>query len=226
MDIMQPQINSPVKGRAYAKKLKKRAAKIVATLKRLHPKAKMALHYKNNWELLAAVILSAKCTDKKVNEVTQALFKKYHSLDSYVRASQKEFEKDIRPTGFYRNKTKNILAAAKLIKNKYGGKIPKTMWEILTIPGVARKTANVVLGNAHGVYEGIAVDTHVMRLAKRFGLTEHSNPVKIERDLMAILPKKDWFRFTYLMIEYGRKYCKAKPHNHKKCPLRKFDIDK
>jgi len=185
----------------------------------------MMLRYGNNWELLVAVMLSAQCTDKKVNEVTAKLFKKYRSLDDYVRARQKDFEQDIYSTGFYRNKAKNILKAAKLVKNKFGCKLPKTMKEMLTLPGVARKTANVVLGNAYGVIEGIAVDTHVRRLAKRFGLTKHNDPVKIERDLMELIPKKDWFKTTYLFIEYGRKYCTAKPHNHAACPLQKLGLD-
>lgn len=199
-----------------------KAVRIVAALKKLFPRAKIALRFSNHWELLVAVELSAQCTDKKVNEVTGRLFKKYRTLDDYMRAKPKEFEKDIYSTGFYRNKTKNILAAAKMVQEKFGGKIPKTMEEILTIPGVARKTANVVLGNAYGVVEGIAVDTHVRRLSKLLGLTAHTDPVKIERDLMAILPKKEWFSFTYCLIEYGRKYCAARPHNHKNCPLAKL----
>ncbi|MDO8600680.1 MAG: endonuclease III [bacterium] len=201
---------------------KKKAEWIVAALKKLFPRAKIALKFSNHWELLVAVILSAQCTDKKVNEVTASLFKKYKTLDDYVKAKPKEFERDIYSTGFYRAKTKNILAAAKMVQEKFGGKIPKTMEEILAIPGVARKTANVVLGNAYGIVEGIAVDTHVRRLSKLLGLTDHTDPVKIERDLMAILPKKEWFSFTYRLIEYGRKYCTARPHNHKNCPLAKL----
>lgn len=202
---------------------KKRAAKIVKALKKFLPNAKIALRYSNNWELLVAVVLSAQCTDKKVNEVTAELFKKYRSLNDYVNADAVEFEMDIRPTGFYRNKTKNILAAANIVKEKFGGKVPRSMAEILTIPGVARKTANVVLGNAYGVVEGIAVDTHVKRLSKLLGLTKHSDPVKIEKDLMAILPKKEWFDFTYRLIDYGRKYCPARPHKHELCPLFKIE---
>lgn len=201
---------------------KKRAAKIVTGLKKLFPKAEIALKFGNNWELLVAVELSAQCTDKKVNEVTEKLFKKYRTLDDYVRANPKEFERDIHSAGFYRNKTKNILAAAKMVKGKFGGKLPKTMEEMLEIPGVARKTANVVLGNAYGVVEGIAVDTHVKRLARALGLTDHADPVKIERDLMALIPKKAWFSFTYRLINYGRTYCVARPHDHKSCPLTKF----
>lgn len=203
-------------------RLERRAAKITAALKKLLPNAKIALNYSNNWELLVAVILSAQCTDKKVNEVTAKLFKKYRKLDDYVNADRKEFEKDVKSTGFYRAKAKNILRSAKIVKEKFGGKIPRTMEEILTLPGVARKTANVVLGNAYGVVEGIAVDTHVRRLSKLLGLTEHDDPVKIEKDLMQILPKKEWFDFTYRMIEYGRKYCPAKPHDHSQCPLGKI----
>ena len=207
---------------AELQKRKRKAAKIITALKKLFSKAKIALNYGNNWELLVAVQLSAQCTDKKVNEVTPALFKKYKKLDDYVNADPHEFEEDIHSTGFYRNKTKNILAAAKTVKEKFRGKIPKTMAEMVTIPGIGRKSANVILGNAHGVVEGIAVDTHVRRLAKKLGLTHHNDPVKIERDLMAVIPKKDWFRFTYMLIDYGRKYCPARPH--KACPLARMMI--
>ncbi|MCL4392084.1 endonuclease III [Patescibacteria group bacterium] len=191
-------------------------------MKKLFPKASIALTYRTNWELLVAVELSAQCTDKKVNEVTKELFKKYWKLDDYVHAKQSEFEQDIRATGFYRNKARNILAAAKIVKEKFHGKIPRTMEEILTIPGVARKTANVVLGNAYGVVEGIAVDTHVRRLALKLGLTDHDDPVKIERDLMEIFPKKDWFKLTYWLIEYGRHVCPARPHDCINHPLTKI----
>jgi len=159
---------------------KKRAAQVTAKLKELFPNARIVLKYKNNWELLVAVILSAQCTDKKVNEVTQKLFKKYKTLGDYVQADRKEFEQDIKPTGFFRNKAKNILASAKMIKEKFEGKVPKTMVELLQLPGVARKTANVVLGNAYGVVEGIAVDTHVKRLSLKFHLSNHTDPNKIE----------------------------------------------
>lgn len=202
---------------------RKRAQDIYRALSKLFPKAGMVLKYSNNWELLVAVILSAQCTDKKVNEVTARLFKKYPKLEDYVRVNQKSFEKDIFSTGFYRNKTKNILAAAKMVQKRFGGKIPCTMSEMLTIPGVARKTANVVLGNAYGVVEGIAVDTHVKRLANRLGLSKHHDPRKIEQDLMALFPKSQWFKLTYLLIEYGRKYCIAKKHAHSACPLKKYD---
>ena len=194
---------------------KTRASRIVKKLKELFPKAKIVLKYSNNWELLVSVILSAQCTDKKVNEVTEKLFKKYPTLAAYIKAKPREFEQDIHACGFFRAKTKNILAAAKMIQGKFGGKIPQTMKEMLTIPGVARKTANVVLGNAYGVVEGIAVDTHVIRLSQKLGLTNHKDPVKIEQDLMELLQKKDWFFFTYGMIEYGRQICPARKHDCK-----------
>lgn len=204
------------------KERKTRALKILKALKKLFPEPKIALNFKNNWELLTAVILSAQCTDKKVNEVTEKLFKKYRKLDDYLKADPREFEEDIKSTGFYKNKAKNILGAAKMIKNKFGGRLPKTMAEMLTVPGVGRKTANVVLGNAYGVVEGIAVDTHVRRLSRAFGLTNETDPDKIERDLMKLIPPKDWFYFTYGLIDYGRKYCPARPHNHEICPLKNY----
>lgn len=200
---------------------KKNVRKIIKELTKLFPHAGMMLDYKNNWELLVAVMLSAQCTDKKVNEVTKKLFKKYKTLEDYRGAQQADFEKDIYQTGFFRTKTKHILASAKLIQTTFHGRVPRTMPEMLLLPGVARKTANVVLGNAYGVVEGIAVDTHVKRITKLLHLTHHENPEKIEKDLMRIVPKKDWFRFTYLIIEYGRKYCLARRHNHAQCPLSK-----
>jgi len=208
---------------AEIKEQETKVEKIIKALRKLFPNPKIALRYSNNRELFVAVVLSAQCTDKKVNEVTEKLFKQYRKLEDYIKAKQKDFEKDIRPTGFYRNKAKNILAAAKELKERFGGKMPKTMAEMLTLPGIGRKSANVILGNAYGVVEGIAVDTHVRRLSKKLGLTKHDDPVKIERDLMEIIPKKDWFKFTYLLIDYGRKYCVARPHKHENCPLSKVN---
>src|SRR3990167_4555154 len=207
---------------AEIKEQETKVEKIIKALRKLFPNPKIALRYSNNWELFVAVVLSAQCTDKKVNEVTEKLFKQYRKLEDYIKAKQKDFEKDIRPTGFYRNKAKNILAAAKELKERFGGKMPKTMAEMLTLPGIGRKSANVILGNAYGVVEGIAVDTHVRRLSKKLGLTEETNPDKIEKDLMAILPKKEWFDFTYRLIDYGRKYCSAKRHAHQECPLYRY----
>jgi endonuclease-3 len=202
-------------------RLQKRWQKISRVLKKLFPDARIALTFSNNWELLVAVQLSAQCTDKKVNQVTPALFKKYRRLDDYIKANPREFEKDIHACGFYRAKTRNILAAAKVVKTKFHGKLPKTMEEMITIPGVGRKSANVILGNAYGVVEGIAVDTHVKRLAHVLGLSKEKTPEKIEKDLMAIVPKKDWFTATYLIIDYGRAYCVARSHKHDLCPLTK-----
>lgn len=196
--------------------------RIISELKRLFPKAKIMLRFSSPWELLVAVILSAQCTDKMVNKVTKKLFTKYTTLDDYVNASPKEFERDIFSTGFYRAKTKHILATAQIIKNTYKGVLPQTMKEMIQLPGVGRKTANVVLGNAFGVVEGIAVDTHVIRIARVLGLTKNRDPEKIERDLMKIVPRKEWLHFTYLLIEYGRKYCIAKKHDHVNCPLTIF----
>jgi len=204
------------------KERKERITKLLRELKKLYPKAKIVLNYSNNWELLVAVILSAQCTDKMVNKVTEKLFKKYKTLNDYVKVRPDEFEKDIKSSGFYKNKAKNILAAAKIVKEKFGGELPKTMEEMLTIPGVARKTANVVLGNAYGVVEGIAVDTHVRRFAIKFDLSDYADPVRIERDLMELLPKKDWFDFTYRVIEYGRNMAPAHKRDHKGDPLVKI----
>ncbi len=205
-------------------RLKKRAAKVFAVLEKLFPNPKIALKYGNNWELLVAVQLSAQCTDKKVNEVTPALFKKYPKFKDYAEANPREFEKDIHQCGFFRAKTRNILGAAKAVQERFGGKLPRTMEEMLTIPGIGRKSANVILGNAYGVVEGIAVDTHVKRLSRVLGLSQEKTPEKIEKDLMRIIPKKDWFKATYLLIDYGRKYCFARPHKHELCPLSKAGL--
>lgn len=195
--------------------------KVMRVLTGLFPDPKCALAYHTPFELLVAVILSAQCTDKKVNEVTQKLFKKYRTLDDYVQADPRIFERDIYSTGFYKNKTKNILAATRAVKKNFAGKVPKTIGEMVTIPGVGRKTANVVLGELYGHAEGIAVDTHVIRLSRLLGLTKHRDAVKIERDLLKIVPKKDWVRFSHLLILYGRAYCPAHC-KHVGCPLAKF----
>lgn len=205
------------------KERKLRVQKISKKLKELFPQAKIALRYSNEWELLVAVILSAQCTDKKVNEVTEKLFKKYIKIDDYLRVKQSEFEKDIFSTGFYKNKARNILSTAKIVKEKFGGKIPDTMENLLQLPGVARKTANIVLSNAFGKIEGIAVDTHVSRFAIKLGLTEErKNTNKIEKDLMELFPKKDWNKITYGLIEYGREICPRRKHDCKNHPLSKI----
>ncbi len=200
---------------------KRRALKVIKHLQKKFPKAKIALKYTNPVQLLVAVILSAQCTDKKVNEVTAGLFKKYKTAKDFADLSQSRLEKIIHSCGFYRNKARNILAACKIIQSKFGGQVPQTMPEILTLPGVARKTANVVLGNAYGVMEGIAVDTHMIRLNGKLGFTDETDPKKIERDLMKTIPRKDWFNYTYLIIEYGRQVC---PARHKKCDCEIYKI--
>lgn len=188
---------------------KQRADKILRLLKSRYPGAKIVLNYSSSWELLVAVILSAQCTDKMVNKVTEKLFKKYHGIGDYANADLIELSRDIRSTGFFNNKAKNIIAAAKKIMVEWGGEVPETMGELVTIPGVARKTANVVQGNAFGIIEGIAVDTHVFRLSRRLGFSNEKTPEKVEKDLMLIFPKGEWFNLTYLLIEHGRAVCKA-----------------
>lgn len=201
---------------------KKKAAEIVSGLKKLYPEAKTVLRHSNPWELYIAVVLSAQTTDKKVNEVTDRLFKKYKSLDDYVHADPAEFEQEIKSVNFYRNKAKNILRAAKIVKEQFDGEIPRTMEALRTLPGAGRKTANVILAQAYGLAEGIAVDTHVQRLARRWGLTNQTDPEKIEQDLMAILPKKEWPYFNFRVVDYGRDHCSARLHPHEACPLARF----
>jgi endonuclease-3 len=196
-----------------------RVKKMIKVLKRIFPESKIALNYSNDWEMLVAVVLSAQCTDKRVNQVTQTLFKKYKTLNDYVRADLAEFEQDIKPTGFYRNKAKNILAAAKRVQEDFGGELPRTMDDMLTIPGVARKTANILLYQAYGVNEGIAVDTHIRRFAIRFDLTDHTDPKRIERDLMEIVPRRDWFEGTHRLVTYGQEICPARKHDCSQHPL-------
>lgn len=192
---------------------------MIRELKRLFPEAKTALNYATPLQLLFAVILSAQCTDKLVNKVTANLFQKYKTLDDYVNANPVEFEKDISSVNFYRNKAKNILASAKILKEKYNGRVPDKMKDLLSLPGVARKTANVIMASVYNNAEGVVVDTHVKRISKVHGLTEYEDPVKVEKDLMEILPKEEWRDFSFRVIDYGRAYCTAKPHDHAHCPL-------
>jgi len=196
----------------------KKAARIIRELKKLFPQTKPTLVYNDPWQLLIAVILSARNTDKKVNEVTKTLFKKYKTIQEYKNANLKELEKDLQSLGLFRQKAKFIKETATIINDKYKGQIPKTMNELMELPGVGRKTANVILGRLYGIVSGIAVDTHVMRLSRLFGLTNNKDPDKIEQDLMKILPKKEWFDFTNRMIAYGRKYCPSQCR-HTSCPL-------
>ena len=189
---------------------KQRTQKIVARLKKEYPDARCSLNFSNPLELLVGTILSAQCTDERVNIVTADLFRKYRTAQDYTKVPQSELEQDIRSTGFYRNKAKAIQGAAKIISEQYDGRVPDNMEELLALPGVARKTANVVLGNAFGISSGVVVDTHVGRLSQRLGLTTHEQPEKIERDLMELVPKKDWVDFSHLLIYHGRKVCKAR----------------
>lgn len=192
---------------------------IIAELRRLYPGAKCSLNFTNPLELLVATQLSAQCTDERVNLVTVALFKKYRSVEDYATASQEELEQDIKSTGFYRNKAKNLRGAAQRLLTHYGGEVPRTMEDLLTLPGVARKTANVVLGNAYGIVVGFVVDTHIGRLARRFGWTASEDPIKVEQDLMRIIPQLDWLDLSHMLIYHGRAICTARKPACAACTL-------
>lgn len=200
-------------------KLRARTSTVIRRLTKAYPDAQVALHHANPLQLLVATILSAQCTDERVNMVTPKLFKKYRTAKDYTAASPRELEQEIRSTGFYRAKARSIIGCCRTLVEKYGGKIPASMEDLLTLPGVGRKTANVVLGNVFGVAEGIVVDTHVRRLAQRLGFSRNSDPEKIERDLMKIVPKKNWIAFGNLMIWHGRKVCRARRPNCPECPV-------
>jgi endonuclease-3 len=201
---------------------KTRLLKIIELLEKEHTNAKIALNSSNPLELLVATMLSAQSTDETINKVTKTLFKKYTKPEDYVNAKLTELEQDIRSTGFYHNKAKNLQNATKMLVEKYNSKVPKTMEELVKLPGVARKTANIVLTNAFGMVAGVAVDTHVRRLAQRLGLSENKDPDKIERDLMNITPKDKWMRLTDLLIFHGRRVCTAKKPNCAECVLNKI----
>ena len=190
--------------------LKERTEKIIKLLKRAHPDAKCALNHANAFELLIATILSAQCTDERVNKVTADLFRKYRKPEDYLKVPATELQQDIRTTGFFRNKTKSIQGASKMLVEEFGGEVPQSMEELLKLPGVARKTANVVLGVAYAKAEGVVVDTHVSRLSHRLKLTRHKDAGKIEKDLMEIVPRKNWIEFAHLLIFHGRRICKAR----------------
>ena len=202
--------------------LNKRTREIVRKLKRAYPDAKCSLNHTNPFELLVATILSAQCTDERVNIVTADLFRKYRSPQDYLNVSPRELEKDIQSTGFFRNKTKSIQGTSKVLTEEYGGQVPRTMDELLELPGVARKTANVVLGNAFDIKAGVVVDTHVTRLSRRLGLTKEKDAQKIERDLIEIVPRKDWVIFPHLMIHHGRKICRARNPLCAECVIEKL----
>ena len=196
-----------------------RLAKIIKLLDKLYPKPQLPLTHSNVWELLVATILSAQCTDKRVNEVTPRLFRKYPTIQDFANANQAELGQDIRSTGFFNNKAKSLIGAAKRILSGFGGEVPKTMEEMLTIPGAARKTSNVVLGGYFRIPAGVVVDTHVQRISKRLDLTKQTDPVKIEKDLMKILPKQNWIDFPLQLIFHGRSLCIARKPHCAECPL-------
>lgn len=201
--------------------LKTRTRDVIRRLKRAYPDAKCSLNHSNPFELLVATILSAQCTDERVNIVTADLFRKYKQPEDYLKVSPRELEKDIQSTGFFRNKTKSIQGTSKMLTEQYGGTVPHTMDELLELPGVARKTANVVLGNAFEIKSGVVVDTHVTRLSHRLGFTQQKTAEKIEQDLVLIVPKKDWVIFSHLLIAHGRKICKARNPLCDQCPVEK-----
>ena len=201
---------------------KARAQKVMELLEKEHADAKIALHYKNPLELLVATILSAQATDEQINAITPKLFQKYKTAKDYANADLSELEQDIRSSGFYRNKAKNLKNSAKMLVEKFNSQVPKTMEELVELPGVARKTGNIVLFNAYGIIAGVAVDTHVRRLAQRLGLTENTNQDKIEKDLMNIVPKDKWMHITDLLIFHGRRICNARKPRCDACILNKI----
>jgi endonuclease-3 len=198
---------------------KKRAGKIISRLKRAYPDARCSLNYTTPLELLIATILSAQCTDERVNIVTLELFRKYRSAEDYMNAAPAELERDIHSTGFFRNKAKAIQGACRMISEQHGGRVPASIEELIALPGVARKTANVVLGNAFQIASGVVVDTHVSRVSQRLKLTTHEQPEKIERDLNELVPRKDWIIFPHLLIAHGRAICKARTPLCAECPV-------
>ncbi|HVU79774.1 MAG TPA: endonuclease III [Candidatus Paceibacterota bacterium] len=201
---------------------RKRFAKLDRALKKLFPNVGTELVYKTPWQFMVAVQLSAQCTDKRVNIVTKELFKTYKTIDDYARADPRAFEKAIGSVTYYHNKARNIINAAKFVKREFGGKLPKTMGEMVTIPGVGRKTANVILADIYGITPGITVDTHVIRFVSRFDLSDHRDAVRIERDLMQIVPEKEWRLFTHRVIHYGRYLAPARAYDLSKDPLVKI----
>ena len=196
-----------------------RVTKILAILDQMYPGVTCALHHSNAWELLVATILSAQCTDKRVNMVTPGLFRKYPTIQDFARAKQEELAQDIRSTGFFNNKAKSVIGAARKILSDFGGEIPRDIDQLLTVPGAARKTANVVLGTAFGIASGVVVDTHVQRISRRLDLTKETDPVKIEKDLVKILPKEKWILFSHQIIHHGRALCMARNPRCAECRL-------
>jgi endonuclease-3 len=197
----------------------KRIKEIIRILHKTYPKSRTALTFRNPLQILVATILSAQCTDERVNQITPMLFQKYKSAEEFARADQGELEEEIRSTGFFRNKAKNIIGASTQIVEEFLGKVPDNMTDLITLPGVARKTANIVLSSGYQKSEGIAVDTHVKRLSGRLGLSREKNPNKIEQDLLHIVPREDWIGFNYILVNHGRQVCQARKPQCFKCPL-------
>jgi endonuclease III len=196
-----------------------RVKKILETLDKMYPNATCALHHSNAWELLVATILSAQCTDKRVNQVTPGLFEKYPTIRDFANANQAEMAQDIRSTGFFNNKAKSVIGAAKKILSDFGGEVPRNIDDLLTVPGAARKTANVVIGTAFGIASGVVVDTHVQRISQRLDLTRATDPKNIEQDLMKIIPKEKWILFSHQIILHGRALCIARNPRCVECAL-------
>ena len=199
--------------------MKARARKVVRVLNRLYPDAEVFLAHSNPWELVAAVSLSAQSTDRQVNEVTTVLFKRYRTVQEYAGADSDELEKILFSTGFFRAKARNLKRAAQMVVEKFGGTVPRTMEELTQLPGVARKTANIVLQSAFDVTVGIPTDTHVLRFSRVYGFSDETDPVKVERDLMAWFPQSSWKKLSYQLVSYGRDHCPAKKHDHGNEPL-------
>jgi endonuclease-3 len=204
----------------------KRVAAILAKLDEAYPNATCELKHQNAFQLLVSTILSAQCTDVRVNQVTETLYKKYPNPEAFAHANPNELEQEIRPTGFFRNKTKSVVGASKAILEKFGGQVPRTMEEILTLPGVARKTGNVVLGTAFGITSGIVVDTHVLRLSSRLDLSRNEDPKKTEQDLMQVIPREKWIQFSHQLIWHGRRVCAARKPKCAACNLEKLCYSK
>ncbi len=204
----------------------KRIAAILAKLDEAYPDATCELKHDNPFQLLISTILSAQCTDVRVNQVAETLYKKYPTPEAFAHANPSELEQDVRPTGFFRNKTKSIMGASKAILQNFGGQVPRTMEEMLTLPGAARKTANVVLGTAFGIASGVVVDTHVIRISNRLDLTRNEDPKKIEQDLMQVIPKERWIRFSHQIIWHGRRVCVARKPKCIECNLEKICYSK
>jgi len=201
---------------------KARIGKIIRILRREYPRSRTALEFQTPLQILVATILAAQCTDERVNKVTPALFRKYPTAAAFAAADREELESEIRSTGFFRNKAKSIIGAARRIVEDFGGEVPANMADLITLPGVARKTANIVLSSGYGIAEGIAVDTHVKRLSGRLGLSRQHDPEKIEKDLLKLVPGKDWLDFNYMLVNHGRAVCQARKPRCPECPLRKL----